>query len=501
MWPSVYRMTLDKATVLVLAFCIACVTCLLAWKKKGLKGRLPPGPTPLPLIGNLLQLNAKDMFRSLLKLRDTYGPVFTVYLSFRPVVILCGYKAVKEALVNQGEEFSGRGYLPLAERTSNGHGVIIANGERWKQLRRFSITSLRNFGMGKRSLEERIQEEAQFLAVEFRETKELPFDPTFFFSRAVANVICSVVFGDRFDYKDRKFLTLLGLVNETFRLASSTWGQLYAVFPDIMDYLPGPHNQLFKNAAEIKKFASEIIEAHQKTLNPDVPRDFVDCFLIQMEQEKENYLTEFNIENLTITSLDIFFAGTETTSTTLRYGLLLLLKYPEVADTIYQEIERVIGRTRCPSVEHRHKMPYTDAVIHEIQRFSNVLPMGIPRAVTRDTQFRDYLITKGTSVFPILGSVLHDPTQFPNPETFNPGRFLDDRGGFMKNDAFMPFSTGKRNCLGEGLARMQLFLFLTTILQKFTLKSPKKPEEINITPEVSSLGNLPRPYLLCVIPR
>ncbi|KAJ1107370.1 hypothetical protein NDU88_004761 [Pleurodeles waltl] len=163
------------------------------------------------------------------QLSEKYGPVYTIHLGPEPVVILCSYDVVKEALNDQGEEFGARGSMPLLEKINRGHGVISANGERWKQLRRFSLMTLRNFGMGKRSIEERIQEEAAFLVEDLRKTQGLPFDPTFFLSRAVSNVICSVVFGRRFDYEDKKFLYLLNLLHDTFRLFSSAWGQVSGV--------------------------------------------------------------------------------------------------------------------------------------------------------------------------------------------------------------------------------------------------------------------------------
>uniref|UniRef100_A0A8D2KZ96 Uncharacterized protein n=1 Tax=Varanus komodoensis TaxID=61221 RepID=A0A8D2KZ96_VARKO len=442
------------------------------------KGNLPPGPTPLPVIGNFLQLKTlvlplgrKKAFGAfLVQLREKYGPVFTVYFGNRPVVVLCGHEAVKEALIDKAEEFSGRKTNPTLERTFQGYGVVFSDGERWKLLRRFSLTVLRNFGMGKKSIEERIQEEAQFLLEEFQKT-----------SRAVSNIICSIVFGDRFDYGDQEFQALLRMMNDSFREMSTPWAQV-----------PPASHPLRPGRQEVKR--------NQETLDPNAPRDFIDCFLIQMDKVPGNPASEFNLPNLELTTLNLFFAGTETVSSTLRYGFLLLMKYPEVQAKLHEELDRVVGQSRVPNIEDRSQMPYTDAVIHEVQRVSDLIPMNVAHAVTCDTEFRGYVIPK-VCIYPMLTSVLHDPSMFKTPDTFNPGHFLDESGCFRKTAAFVPFSSGKRLCLGEGLARMELFLFFTTILQRFRLKPLLPPQDISLAPREKGFATIPPFYKLCIVPR
>ncbi|XP_016048182.1 cytochrome P450 2C20-like isoform X2 [Erinaceus europaeus] len=427
--------------VVVLVFCLSGLLLLSLWKQGSGKGRLPPGPTPLPIIGNLLQLDMKNISKSFSDLSKVYGPVFTVYFGMKPTVVLYGYEAVKEALIDWGDEFAGRGSFPIAEKTSKGRGVIFSNGKTWKELRRFSLMTLRNFGMGKRSIEDRVQEEARCLVEEFRKTNASPCDPTFILGCAPCNVICSIIFKNRFDYSDPTFLNIMKRFNQNAKILSSPW-----------------------------------------------------------MQEKHNQQTEFTLETLATTVADLFGAGTETTSTTLRYALLLLLKHSEVTAKAQEEIERVIGRHRSPSMQDRSHMPYMDALVHEVQRYIDLLPISLPHAVTRDIKFRNYLIPKGMTIITSLTSVLHDKKEFPNPEVFDPSHFLDERGNFKKSDYFLPFSAGKRSCAGEGLARMEIFLFLTTILQNFTLKSLVEPKDIDITAVDNGFISVPPPYKLCFIP-
>ncbi|XP_058528014.1 cytochrome P450 2C42-like isoform X3 [Ochotona princeps] len=439
---------MDPAVALVLS--VSCLLLFSLWRWSTTRQKLPPGPTPLPIIGNILQMDLKDISKSLTKFSKAYGPVFTLYFGTKPTVILHGYEAVKEALVDLGDEFSGRGSFPVPERTNK--------------------------------------------------TLASPCDPAFILGCAPCNVICSVIFQKRFEYSDQKFIYFLKILQEAISILSSPWVQICNNFPALIDFFPGSHNKFIQNATNIQNFILEKIKEHQQSLDVNNPRDFIDCFLIKMEQEKHNPQSEFTLESLKITAADLFSAGTETTSTTLRYGLLLLMKHPEVAAKVQGEIERVIGPHRSPCMQDRSSMPYTDAVIHEIQRFIDLLPTNLPHAVTQDIKFRNYLIPKGTTIITSLTSVLHDNKEFPNPERFDPGHFLDKNGNFKKSDYFMPFSTGKRICVGEGLARMELFLFLTTILQNFKLKPLVDPKDINITPVVNGFVSVPPEYQLCFIP-
>ncbi|XP_063793828.1 cytochrome P450 2B11-like isoform X3 [Pseudophryne corroboree] len=427
---------------LVLLFLVSCVLSLYTWGHIKKRQNLPPGPTPLPVIGNLLQLKSGQLLESLKEMRERYGDVYTLYLGPRRVIVLCGYDAVKEALVDHGEIFGIRGLLPCVDLYFKGHGVIFSNGECWKQLRRFSITTLRNFGMGKRGIEERIKEEAHCLVEKLKEMNGTPFNPTYYFSQVAANVICSIIFGNRYSYGDPEFRRLMHIIDDIFRAMTSFWGQ-----------------------------------------------------------EKQNPSTQFNMKNFYTNTTVLFIAGTETISTTLRHAFLLLLKYPNIRIKVQKEIDQVIGRQRAPEQEDRESMPYTVAVIHEIQRYANVLPMNLPHAVSRDFKFRGFTLPQGTDVFPILAFVLQDPKYFPDPFTFNPDRFLDQNGRFKKNDAFLVFSAGKRVCIGEGMARLEMFIFLTKLLQNFDIKSPIDLKDLDITPQMVGFSNVPRPYQISFIPR
>lgn len=218
---------------------------------------------------------------------------------------------------------------------------------------------------------------------------------------------------------------------------------------------------------------------------------------MKTQEESGNMNSYYNSENLLVSVANLFSAGTDTTATTLRWGLLLMAKYPQIQGQLQEELSSMIG-SRQVRVEDRKNLPYTDAVIHEIQRLANIVPMSLPHTTSQDITFQGYFIKKGTVVYPLLTSVLWDETEWESPLSFNPSQFLDKDGKFVKRDAFMPFSAGRRACVGESLARMELFLFFTTLLQHYRFTPPPgvTEDELDLTPTLGLTLN-PSPHQLC----
>ncbi|CAI5639971.1 unnamed protein product [Oreochromis niloticus] len=415
----------------------------------------PPGPWAVPLLGNVF--TGVD-YKTMHELAQKYGPVFSLRRGSERMVFVAGYKMVKEALVSQLDSFVDRPIVPLFHVTFKGIGIALSNGYLWKKQRKFANTHLRYFGEGQKSLEKYIEVECNFLCEAFKEEQGRPFNPHYIVTNAVGNIISSVVFGHRFEYTDPSFRKILELDNDAVVLAGSAQTQ----------YLPGPHQTVLANYREIVAFLNREIEKHQEEWNPDDPRDFTDAYLSEMEKKKEDPRAGFNIETLLVSTLDLIEAGTETASTTLRWALVFMMNYPEIQEKVQAEIDRVVGQSRLPTLADRPNLPYTDAVIHETQRVGNIVPLGFPKMASKDSTLGGYFIPKGTAITTILSSVLFDKNEWETPDVFNPEHFLDSEGKFRRRDAFLPFSAGKRVCIGEPLAKMQLFLFFASLLQRFT---------------------------------
>ncbi|KAL3052117.1 hypothetical protein OYC64_004802 [Pagothenia borchgrevinki] len=464
------------------------------------EGKGPPGPKPLPLLGNLLQLDLKRPYHTFMELSKKYGSVFTVHLGSQKVVILAGYKTVKEALVNYADEFGDRYSMQITKESSGGNGVIWANGESWREMRRFALTNLRDFGMGKKAFEDKIIEECTYLIDVLKKCKGEAFDTTQPIYQAVANMICSIVYGSRFEYDDPEFTSLVERTNRNIQLLGSPSIQVYNMFPWIGKWVAN-RKELHTMVAANKEQNRRLFTCLKETFNPQMCRGFVDSFLLRKQnlEESGNTKSHFHDNNLLQTVLNLFAAGTDTTATTLRWGLLFMAKYPKIQDQVQEELSRVIG-SRKAQVEDRTSLPFTDAVIHETQRLANIVPMAIPHKTSKDVTFQGHFIKKGTTVFPLLTSVLYDESEWEHPRSFYPAHFLDKDGKFLKRDAFMPFSAGRRACLGESLARMELFIFFTSFLQhfRFTPAPGVSEDELDLTPRVGFTLS-PSPHKLCAV--
>nr|XP_042121175.1 cytochrome P450 2D27 isoform X2 [Peromyscus maniculatus bairdii] len=464
----------------------------LMYRRKFWTTRYPPGPVPLPGLGNLLQVDFENMPYSLYKLRQRYGDVFSLQMAWKPVVVINGLKAVREVLVNCGEDTSDRPPMPIYDHMGFGHkskGVVLAPyGPEWREQRRFSLTTMRDFGLGKKSLEQWVTEEAGHLCEALAKEAGHPFNPINLLKKGVCNVISSLIYAHRFEYEDPFLNQLL-----------KTLQVLNAV--PVLLRIPGLPGKALPKLTEFIDSLDKMLIEHKTSWDPaQPPRDLTDAFLAEIEKAKGNPESSFNDGNLRVVVADMFMAGTVTTSTTLSWALLLMILHPDVQSRVQQEIDEVIGQGRHPEMADQARMPYTNAVIHEVQRFADIVPVNIPHMTSRDIEVQGFLIPKGTTLIPNLSSVLKDETVWEKPLQFHPEHFLDAQGCFVKHEAFMPFSAGRRACLGEPLARMELFLFFTCLLQRFSFSVPDgqpRPSDRGIY----ALPVTTVPYELCVVVR
>ncbi|XP_032049608.1 cytochrome P450 2J2-like [Aythya fuligula] len=464
----------------------------LQWKSRG----FPPGPIPLPIVGGVWRINFRADHRSLKKLAKMYGNICTLWLGHKPMVVLYGFKAVKDGLTVNSEDVSGRLQTYMFNKFSRGRGILVSNGLIWKHQRRFGIATLRKLGMGNKGMERGIQTEAYHLVKFFKDKNGEAVDPSFPIVHAVSNVICAVVFGHRFSMQDETFRQLIEAYNCVVAFGNSYTYYIYEIFQWSLACLPGPLQKVESRCNFVRSFVRQEIKKHREKGTIDEPEDFIDFYLDQIEKAKNVPDSTYNEENMVQSVFDLFLGGSETTATTLRWALLYMVAYPDIQEKVQKELDVVFGSSHQICYEDRKKLPYTNAVVHEIIRFSSIILITIPREVVKDTTVLGYHLPKGTVVMANIDSTLFDPEYWETPHQFNPGHFLDKDGNFVTREAFLAFSAGHRVCLGEVLAKMELFIIFCSLLQIFKFTLPEGVKEVNMDIIFGSTMK-PHPYKLC----
>ncbi|KAK0416763.1 hypothetical protein QR680_012669 [Steinernema hermaphroditum] len=444
---------------------------LLRWslRLRRLRRDFPPGPLPLPLLGNFLQVDLANPHRSMVKWAQRFGPVFTVHLP-KPIVVIADAQLLRETLVAQGDVFAGRPdsflYGIFTHHRKEGDGIILSQGERWQAQRRFALRAFRNLGMGTRKMDASIMFHVNTLLVriqkEIYDLESTVIDLHYPLAFCIGNIIQEMVMGRTYSYNDPEFLHFKRLIDNTLKGVASVQMLLVDEYPWMRHFLPG-YRGYVEDGFALQRFFIEEIERHEKELDAKPDSDnFIDAYLRDIRAGEK----ELSKLTLALNAGDLWTGGMETTVTTLRWMIAYLIHFPGIQRELHEEIASVVG-IRPVSSADRLRLPKVRAAIDEIQRIINVLPWHIPHTVREPVVLHGYRIPAGTTIMPQPGAVAHNPLLFPHPEHFRIGRFLSENGEYRPREELTPFGLGKRQCLGEGLARAELFLILVSLVQHF----------------------------------
>ncbi|XP_021063043.1 cytochrome P450 1A2 [Mus pahari] len=485
---------ISLAPELLLATAIFCLVFWMVRAKrtqvpKGLKN--PPGPWGLPFIGHILTLG-KNPHLSLTRLSQQYGDVLQIRIGSTPVVVLSGLNTIKQALVRQGDDFKGRPDLYSFTLITNGKSMTFNpdSGPVWAARRRLAQDALKSFSIASDPtsasscyLEEHVSKEANHLIDKLQKVMSEVghFEPVNQVVESVANVIGAMCFGKNFPRKSEEMLNIVR--NSRDFVENVTSGKAVDFFP-VLRYLPNPALKRFKTFNDnFVLFLQKTVQEHYQDFNKNSVQDITSALFKHSENYKDNggLIPEEKIVNIVN---DIFGAGFDTVTTAITWSILLLVTQPKVQRKIHEELDTVVGRDRQPRLSDRPQLPYLEAFILEIYRYTSFVPLTIPHSTTRDTSLNGFHIPKERCIFINQWQVNHDEKQWKDPFVFRPERFLTNNNSAIdksQSEKVMLFGLGKRRCIGEIPAKWEVFLFLAILLQRLEFSVPPGVK-VDLTP-------------------
>ncbi|KAF2360369.1 Cytochrome P450 [Trinorchestia longiramus] len=392
------------------------------------------------------------------KYRKKHGNVFTWKIGVRTLVIMCDFQTIKKVFNDVDASDRPDLYSLMIFSNYKRLGLFNVNGEIWHVGRRFTIRHLRDMGMGRSDIESSIAFEAQSLVENFSKHTDVPIKIPMSLSVSILNIIWKITADKRYDLDDQEILDFQAVVLQVFHDFQGNVA-LFDTFPYLVPITPSFVMERLGVKGYMDRcmyfldFMRKRIAEHKKILNPDQPRDYIDAFLIEMQREENAGSETFTEENLAVSLADIFTAASETTSITLRWFILYMMKYPEIQRKVQEEIDSFVPRHRIPSLDDRPSLSFTNATLHELERVVSVTPLLATHAAARDMNINgfhvpkvdEFRFRKFCSMFILVMLVL---TAWDN--------------------AF----SGRRVCPGETVARQTMFIMGSALLHNYTFEAP-----------------------------
>ncbi|ESO11262.1 hypothetical protein HELRODRAFT_183366 [Helobdella robusta] len=468
-------------------------------RKDDSKIKRPPCLPHIPLLGSLPFISDPKRFHVyFLNQSKKIGNIIGCYMGQEYMVVLNGRQTIEKAFVGRALAFSSRPtfYLTsLYNPGQKGFGDHPYN-ETFKKYHKACLNVFKRFGLGQEMMESRVKAEVEHLIQRIKLRKSQSFDPSLDLKATFFNVISSILFNNRWSVDDSEFLyfvKLSNIITRTFPMNS---------FP-ILRFVPYFKGQLKEFVEGMKKWDQLIEKKIHSIINGENGETFSSKFEEELKLISDDSImsTIVDKEQHKFMIFDLIIGGTETSANTVLWFLYFMANHQDVQQQMRDELDRVVGLKRYPSLEDKPKLLITEACTLEVMRIKTLAPTGFPRMTLRDVEVDGVLIPKNVTVLANLYSAHMDPDVWDEPEKFNIERFLnEDRTEIVNKSHVIPFSIGKRSCLGEPLARQELFLVVSTLIQQFQILPPEGQDMV-VADEVYGLVLLPSPFNIRFVER
>lgn len=436
---------------------------------------------------------------SLTRLSRRYGDIFTITFGSYNSIVLNSIESVRETFVKRSRVYSGRPQLYSFTEIRGGLGILfIDHTPKYERQRRLVIRSMHRIFHETKNLDDILNREAWKLLGEFKKVQSEPFHPKRLLRLLAANLILKSFFDLDFDFNSAEAQEVVEMVEDFTKNTSPV---------NLIDIVPWLQRLPVGDFSKMRRMFQDFIGMHERFYTSTTrsrvagrPRCLTDVLLDSLPLYNEGSVdadSKITENDLLYVLADLVGAGFDTVANTLSWALMLVAAHPDWQTIMQSEMDNVVGKDRLPSLEDRGRLPSLNAVIYEVLRMSCVVPVSLPHSTTQDIQLREYNIPKDTFVFVNLWGIHHDPRHWEAPYEFNPRRFLDTNGNFFipRHESFIPFSTGGRSCLGEKIAKDEIFVFFAATVQRFRLLLHSN-ENVNDFNGEYHLTLAPKPYLL-----
>ncbi|CAM0951618.1 unnamed protein product [Alopecurus aequalis] len=442
--------------------------------------RRPPGPVPIPLFGNIFDLQGEP-HHALARLAKVHGPVMSLKFGTTNAIVASSASGARDVLYKHDHLLAARSITDAGRALGNHERSIVwlpCTSPLWKRLRAVCTNHLfspRGLDATRAVREEKVRELVGCLGGHAGETVDVG---RVVFS-GVLNLVSNVLFSEDVadmssDGAQELEMLIKGMVEEF------TKPNLSDLFPvlSVLD-LQGRRRRSAQHLRRFSDFFDRIVGRRMKGGGGERKEDFLDV-LLQLHSEDQ-----LGLDALNCFLSDLFISGAETNSITVEWTMAELLRQPAVMSKVRDELREALGSKRHPDESDIGKMPYLRAVVMETMRLHPASPLMMPHEAMADgAEVGGYEVPKGTKVIVNLWAIMRDPATWTQPEDFVPERFLGADVDFRGKDQveFMPFGAGRRACPGTPMATRVVTLILASLLHAFEWRLPEgmQPRDVDV---------------------
>ncbi|KAH9834636.1 cytochrome P450 [Rhodofomes roseus] len=499
-------LSLDYQVALGLAIFVG-IIYYASWQRRGRRRHLPPGPRPLPILGNIHQMTLEYPEKRFAKLREKYGDIVYLKMFNTPVLIINTVHDARELLERPGKKYLNRPYSTVKLMESLGWDHIsgfqpyteeVRKHRRWMHIPFFSKRSLSVVADVQR------RNAINLLGGLLRN----PDDFWAHIHRYTASTMLQYVSGHTVTSADDsdEYLDIINkALEETVRSAAP--GTVPVYFLPFLNYIPAwaPGGKYKRNAAWVKSIVKEAAQRTYDLAESKIGEDKEEHAVIPalIKSSAAKGTLELERHEIMMFGLAMYAGGIESSHVAVSVFILFMVLNPDVYAKAQEEIDRVTCNARLPTIDDRHALPYLECILKETYRVSSPAPLGVAHETSEDDEYRGYWIPKRTTVITNIWLMLHDAEAYPDPEVFCPDRF----NGLYANQEDprnIIFGFGRRICPGRRFADSGIWQAMANITATFDICKARDAMGNEITPPgtfTSGLVRHPHRFQCSITPR